>query len=55
MWHLAGDPVWTFVRTYFFKLGFLDGFEGLTIAYMAAFYNFLKYAKAILMGFRGDD
>lgn len=55
LWHLAGDPVWTFVRTYFFKLGFLDGFEGLAIAYMAAFYNFLKYAKAILMGFRGDD
>jgi cytochrome c1 len=26
--------------------GFLDGVEGLTIAYMAAVYTFLKYAKA---------
>jgi len=40
------DPLWTFARTYFLKLGFLDGLEGLIIAYMAAFYTFLKYAKA---------
>jgi glycosyltransferase involved in cell wall biosynthesis len=40
------DPPWTFFRTYFLQRGFLDGVEGLTIAYMAAFYNFLKYAKA---------
>jgi glycosyltransferase involved in cell wall biosynthesis len=52
LWHLAVDPAWTFVRTYLFQLGFMDGFEGLAIAYMAAFYNFLKYAKAKLMGFR---
>lgn len=52
LWHLAIDPAWTFIRTYIFQLGFLDGFEGLAIAYMAAFYNFLKYSKAKLMGFR---
>ena len=40
------DPPWTFVRAYVFKRGFLDGAEGLAIAYMAAFYSFLKYAKA---------
>ncbi len=40
------DPPWTFVRTYFFKRGFQDGVEGLAIAYMAALYNFVKYAKA---------
>jgi glycosyltransferase involved in cell wall biosynthesis len=40
------DPPWTFFRTYFLKLGFLDGLEGLIIAYMASFYTFLKYAKA---------
>jgi glycosyltransferase involved in cell wall biosynthesis len=40
------DPAWTFANTYIFKLGFLDGVEGLTIAYMAALYTFLKYAKA---------
>jgi hypothetical protein len=43
---LVLDPMWTFVRTYFFQAGFLDGIEGLTIAFMAAFYNFLKFAKA---------
>ncbi len=43
---LLFDPPWTFLRTYVLKLGFLDGAEGLAIAYMAAFYNFLKYSKA---------
>ena len=40
------DPPWTFFRTYVMKRGFLDGVEGLTIAYMAGLYNFVKYAKA---------
>ena len=43
---LLADPPWTFFRTFVWKLGFLDGVEGLAIAYMAALYNFLKYAKA---------
>ncbi len=43
------DPAWTFVKTYFLQRGFLDGLEGLTIAYMAAFYVFLKYSKARIM------
>jgi len=44
--HLIVDPSWTFLKTYFVQRGFLDGVEGLTIAYMAALYAFLKYAKA---------
>ena len=40
------DPPWTFFRTYVLKLGFLDGTEGLILAYMAGFYNFVKYSKA---------
>jgi glycosyltransferase involved in cell wall biosynthesis len=40
------EPPWIFLRTYFVKLGFLDGAEGLAIAYMGAFYNFVKYSKA---------
>jgi len=40
------DPAWTFSKTYFFQRGYKDGLEGLTIAYMAALYTFLKYAKA---------
>ena len=43
---LLFDPPWTFFRTYVVKAGFLDGVEGLTIAYMAALYNFVKYSKA---------
>jgi glycosyltransferase involved in cell wall biosynthesis len=43
---LIVEPPWTFVRTYFWQAGFLDGLEGLIIAYMAAFYTFLKYCKA---------
>ena len=48
---LIVHPPWTFVQTYFWKLGFLDGLEGLAIAYMAAFYNFLKFSKAKFMSF----
>ena len=46
---LVGDPLWTFFKTYLFQRGFLDGPEGLAIAYMAAHYTFLKYAKARFM------
>ena len=44
--HLTLSPAWAFVRSYFLKLGFLDGFQGLLIAQAAAFYVFAKYAKA---------
>jgi hypothetical protein len=46
LWRVMAAPVWTFVKTYVVERGFLDGFEGLVISYMAAFYTFLKYAKA---------
>jgi glycosyltransferase involved in cell wall biosynthesis len=39
-------PAWRFVRAYFLKLGFLDGWQGYTIAWLTAFYTFLRYAKA---------
>lgn len=43
---LIVDPGWTFVKSYLIQRGFQDGREGLIIAYMAAMYTFLKYAKA---------
>jgi glycosyltransferase involved in cell wall biosynthesis len=46
LWRVVVDPQWTFLKSYVLQRGFLDGREGLTIAYMAAFYTFLKYAKA---------
>jgi glycosyltransferase involved in cell wall biosynthesis len=45
LWRLILDPPWTFIKTYFLQRGFSDGLEGLIIAYMAAFYTFLKYSK----------
>ncbi len=40
------DPAWTFIRSYFIQRGFQDGPQGIAIAWMAALYTFLKYAKA---------
>lgn len=39
-------PPWRFLRSYVFRLGFLDGWQGYSIAWMTAFYTFLRYAKA---------
>lgn len=38
-------PVWRFWRAYLFRLGFLDGWQGLTIAWLTAFYTFLRYVR----------
>jgi glycosyltransferase involved in cell wall biosynthesis len=35
---------WAFIRTYILQRGFLDGFYGLVIATLAAWYTFTKYA-----------
>jgi glycosyltransferase involved in cell wall biosynthesis len=40
------DPPWTFIQSYLLRRGFLDGAQGLSIAWMAALYTYLKYAKA---------
>lgn len=39
------SPVLAFVRSYFLRLGFLDGIQGLAIAWFAAHYVFLKKLK----------
>jgi glycosyltransferase involved in cell wall biosynthesis len=46
MRRLMIDPAWTIFRTYVLRRGFLDGPQGVAIAWMAGFYTFLKYAKA---------
>ena len=38
-------PWWRFIRTYYLRLGFLDGWQGLTIARIIAIYTFLRYLK----------
>jgi glycosyltransferase involved in cell wall biosynthesis len=42
---LVYRPWWRFVRGYFLRLGFLDGWQGLVIARMIAFETLLRYAK----------
>lgn len=36
-------PLWRFTRSYFFRLGFLDGLPGLIIAYSSSYECILKY------------
>jgi len=43
---LLARPIWRFVRSYVLRLGFLDGWQGYSIAWMTAFYTFLRYSKA---------
>jgi len=38
-------PAWRFVRAYFFRLGFLDGYPGLYIAVATAFGAFVRYSS----------
>jgi len=40
-----GNSSFTFIRKYFFKLGFLDGYPGLIMAYTNMIENFYKYMK----------
>jgi len=42
---LAFRPLWRLVRSYLLRLGFLDGWQGLYIAWMTAFYTATRYAK----------
>ena len=39
------SPSFSFLKHYLFRLGFLDGWEGLVSARMTAFYTFLKYTR----------
>lgn len=39
------QPLWTFIRFYFLKKGFLDGRMGLIVCMGAAFSNFIKYTN----------
>ncbi len=42
---LAVRPLWRFVRAYFFRFGFLDGWPGYYIAWLNAFSAVTRYAK----------
>lgn len=42
---IFGHACWTFIRIYFLRRGFLDGWQGLVLAGMAAAGSFFRYAK----------
>ena len=47
-WSLAANllrPFWRFIRAYFLRLGFLDGFPGFWIAYATSFSVFVRYSR----------
>ncbi len=44
-WQLWFRPWWRFMRGYFLRRGFLDGWQGYVIARMVALETFLRYAK----------
>ena len=39
------SPIWTFVKIYIFRLGFVEGWRGFVIAKVYAQYTFWKYCK----------
>ena len=43
---IAGPPI-TFVRTFFLRLGFLDGWRGVMIAFAAARYIYLRELRIL--------
>jgi glycosyltransferase involved in cell wall biosynthesis len=43
--NLAIRPLWRFLRAYFVRLGFLDGWQGYYIAWHNAFATAVRYAK----------
>ncbi|WP_223652139.1 glycosyltransferase family 2 protein [Hymenobacter psoromatis] len=45
LFHLLLKPLWKFAHGYVLRLGFLDGFAGLSIAAISAWGVFLKFAK----------
>jgi glycosyltransferase involved in cell wall biosynthesis len=40
-------PVFSFLKYYIFKLGFLDGWAGFMCARMTSYYTFIKYARLL--------
>lgn len=43
--HILLNPPFTFIKQYFFQLGFLDGFYGFVICVLSALSKYLKYTK----------
>ena len=53
-WAALGHAFFTFIRDFFLKKGFLDGFYGMVMSIMAAVYTLVKYLKLINLRQRED-
>jgi len=53
-WSAATHGLWSFLNTYLFQLGLLEGFDGFMIAMANAGGSFLKYAKLYELNRYGD-
>lgn len=47
--------LWTFIKVYIIKRGFLDGFAGFTVAVLSFMHVFVKYSKAWITRHRGEQ
>jgi glycosyltransferase involved in cell wall biosynthesis len=47
--------LWAFLRTYIFRLGFLDGREGFLLAVINAENSYYRYAKLMLLEKKSDE
>lgn len=46
--------VWTFLRLYIFKRGFLDGYAGLVVSALSGIHAFIKYNKVLFFRWKSD-
>jgi len=46
--------IWTFLKLYIFKRGFMDGFAGIVVSVLSAMHVFVKYSKAIIKRKQGN-
>ena len=51
---ILASPAWSFIYAYFLRAGFMNGYNGLMIAYHQARYHFLKYAKLYQLNKNGE-
>lgn len=52
---IIGHSVWTFIRIYVMRRGFLDGKEGFILAAVGAAGSFFRYSKLLFLNKRNPD
>lgn len=47
--------LWTFIRLYIFKRGFLDGYAGLVVSVLSGMHAFVKYNKVLFYRWKNNE